>query len=456
MYNPPRFQSTDKNEVFNLMFHHPFATLISQTDIGPMISHLPLKPIWNGDEIELVGHLATANPHIKLLDQSKVTVIFNGPHTYVTPVWYAENDVPTWNYIVVHATGSVSVVKDSESIIECLKTLTNHVEKLWPSGWDFFIPDDLQGAVLEKSIVGFRVKIEDLNFKKKLSQNRKPEDRKGIINGLSGRIDYNSIMVLQKMQDIYLSSGELKTANEQKPNFASLGVLTNEAFDKQLEALVNNIWSLQDRLGELTEFEKQWEEVFTKLKDKAGYDCSVHIYNHNVYKTFHWDKYHIILSDLVSLIENELDARNKKSVFKQTIHHLKLSRLEDYIRHDVKVHFSFYPHREITEEEKNKEIERTKLRDANDAFAAVQESLRTLYPHIQNDFIVRDTDIQDLLTKAKGITKSLKSARILFNHKLEETAKKKHTKGLEAASLANMEIFAIKLTSFFLDQLSVR
>jgi transcriptional regulator len=110
MYNPPRFQSKDKNEVFNLMFHYPFATLISQTDSGPMVSHLPLTPIWSGNDIELVGHLATANPHSKLLDQSKVTVVFNGPHTYITPVWYAENDVPTWNYIVAHATGPVSLV----------------------------------------------------------------------------------------------------------------------------------------------------------------------------------------------------------------------------------------------------------------------------------------------------------------------------------------------------------
>ena len=200
MYNPPRFQESDKKEVFDLMYHYPFATVITQTDNGPFVSHLPLTPVWNGGEIELIGHLATANPHSRLLDSSAATVVFNGPHTYITPAWYAENDVPTWNYVVAHAKGSVELKRDSNSIIECLKTLTTHVESLWPSGWDFFIPEDLQGTILEKSIVGFKIKITNLNFKKKLSQNRSEADRIGVVKGLKTRTDQMSHFVLSEMQ----------------------------------------------------------------------------------------------------------------------------------------------------------------------------------------------------------------------------------------------------------------
>lgn len=206
MYNPPRFQSTDMSEVFELMDQNPFATVITVVDGSPMISHLPLTPQRKDNDIELIGHLARANPQWKSFANSVVTVIFHGPHTYITPKWYAKDDVPTWNYSTVHVMGRVELIETQQGIIDCLKTLTAHVERHWPSGWDFFIPDDLAGDALSKGILGFRIKIEEINYKKKLSQNRSAADHAGVLRGLEGRKDENSQKVLAEMKKLYTNT----------------------------------------------------------------------------------------------------------------------------------------------------------------------------------------------------------------------------------------------------------
>lgn len=88
----------------------------------------------------------------------------------------------------------------------CLKELTTHVERHWPSGWDFFIPEDLTGDILTRSIVGFKIIVDSINFKKKLSQNRSAADFSGILKGLQGRQDEASQLVLADMLRLYTSS----------------------------------------------------------------------------------------------------------------------------------------------------------------------------------------------------------------------------------------------------------
>lgn len=204
MYNPPRYKETDQNEAFALMDRYPFATLITVADGKPLISHLPLTPKWMDDKIELLGHLARANPHWKQLANSPVTVVFHGPHTYITPKWYADGgEVPTWNYSAIHVAGSVELIESYDGIVDCLKELVTHVERHWPSGWEFSVPDDLAGEILPKSIVAFKVRINEMNFKKKLSQNRNPADRAGVLRGLEARSDDNSRAVLADMLKLH-------------------------------------------------------------------------------------------------------------------------------------------------------------------------------------------------------------------------------------------------------------
>lgn len=203
MYNPQRFKSTDREEAFEFMDKNPFATIITAGEGEPFVSHLPLTPKKVGNQIELIGHLARANPHWKFFTKAPSLVIFLGAHTYITPTWYTENDVPTWNYSAIHVKGSVELVENYEGIVDGLKELASHVERYWPSGWKFFIPEDLAEEILPKSIVGFKILVEDINFKKKLSQNRSPKDLAGILKGLEIREDAGSKAVLADMRKLY-------------------------------------------------------------------------------------------------------------------------------------------------------------------------------------------------------------------------------------------------------------
>ena len=103
MYLPKRFKNGDLQKSISIIEKYPLETVISVTEAGPFVSHLPLVAENQESQLTLYGHLARANPHWKLLDRRDVYVVFNGPNAYITPTWYAENDVPTWNYAVVHA-----------------------------------------------------------------------------------------------------------------------------------------------------------------------------------------------------------------------------------------------------------------------------------------------------------------------------------------------------------------
>lgn len=81
MYNPQRYKAEDETGSFELMDQNPFATIISVSENKPFASHLPLTPKRQGYQIELLGHLAKANPHWKLLSTTHTTAIFQGPHT---------------------------------------------------------------------------------------------------------------------------------------------------------------------------------------------------------------------------------------------------------------------------------------------------------------------------------------------------------------------------------------
>lgn len=199
MYSPDKFNNTNSEDAFELMQKFPFATVVTAINSEPFISHLPLTPVKQEDKIILVGHMAKANPHWKLMKDTCLTSIFHGHHAYITPKWYAENDVPTWNYSVVHAKGTAQLYEKYEDLIDCLKVLTSHVETNWPSGWEFFIPDDLPKEVLEKSIIAFKITVEDLTYKTKLSQNRTKADQKRILEGLQSRTDEQSLGVLKDM-----------------------------------------------------------------------------------------------------------------------------------------------------------------------------------------------------------------------------------------------------------------
>lgn len=202
MYLPERFEAKDQKQIVDLIRTYSFATLLSVSGSEPFINHIPLViDEERSDRLVLLGHMSTRNPQAQLVAEGEsVTVIFQGPHTYITPMWYAEIDVPTWNYMVVHVKGRIRWIKEFKPLVGLLKKLTSRFENSEPYPWRMTLPDDLKSeSELTSAIVGFEIEAESIEAKFKLSQNRSQADREGVIRGLEGRSDEMSRLVREAM-----------------------------------------------------------------------------------------------------------------------------------------------------------------------------------------------------------------------------------------------------------------
>jgi transcriptional regulator len=211
MYLPDHFKCNDRDHILNLISKNPLATLISSSQKYPFISHLPLVAIRNDSTIRLIGHIAKANKHERLFNTNpNVTAIFHGPNTYITPEWYTENDVPTWNYAVVHCEGTVALLSNFYEIVHCLKKLHEHAQSIYNDKWEFWLPEDLgTEKTLTNAIIGFEITVTNLKAKFKLSKNRSATDKSGIVSGLATRKDDASRGILELMR---------KASSEPHPN----------------------------------------------------------------------------------------------------------------------------------------------------------------------------------------------------------------------------------------------
>lgn len=186
MYRPPHFDVADLQEMHGLIRANGFATLVASGAAGLVATHLPLHLMEGGEVGTLWGHFAKANDHWRLADgTTEMLAVFHGPHTYISPSWYeTQKSVPTWNYEAVHAYGRPRVMDDPDQVIARLSSLTAQYEG--GAGWKVSgLPDDYVRGQL-KGIVAIEMPIERLEGKRKMSQNRKPEDVAGAMQGLRG------------------------------------------------------------------------------------------------------------------------------------------------------------------------------------------------------------------------------------------------------------------------------
>jgi transcriptional regulator len=197
MYNPPLFREEDRSALHAMIRETGLAILVSNGEDGlPAISYLPLLlDETDGANGSLLGHLARANPHWKTLAETgKATAIFKGADAYISPAWYPTKQVhhkhvPTWNYEVVHAVCRVATFNDPTQLRDVVARLTSRHEAGRAEPWTLHqAPADFIEAQL-KAIVGVKLWIEELHGKRKLSQNRAPEDRQGVRDALAASSD---------------------------------------------------------------------------------------------------------------------------------------------------------------------------------------------------------------------------------------------------------------------------
>jgi transcriptional regulator len=184
MYTPNFNQVSDRALLIEAMRAWSFAILfgpqaVSAPNASPLATHLPLVVRDEGRHGLLEGHFARANPHWKSLAGQEALVVFSGPHSYVSPTLYLEPlSVPTWNYIAVHAYGTLSLVEDEPGKDALLSGLIDAHEPAFAEKWRQ-MPEAFRRTMLA-GIVGFRIPISRIEGKFKLSQNRPETDRRNV------------------------------------------------------------------------------------------------------------------------------------------------------------------------------------------------------------------------------------------------------------------------------------
>ena len=163
---------------------------------GELIAtHVPIEsvPPSSAGPGLLRCHFAKPNPHVRaLVGGSDLLVIFQGPQAYVTPNWYVTKArtgkvVPTWNYVAVHAYGRGQVYADRDKLKQHLAALTSQFEAAADEPWQLSDAPEEFVAQLMTGIVGIEIVVQRLEGKWKMSQNRTPEDRRAVVEGLRVR-----------------------------------------------------------------------------------------------------------------------------------------------------------------------------------------------------------------------------------------------------------------------------
>jgi transcriptional regulator len=186
MYIPRRYEEKDKEKIHAFIRANSFAILISVREGRPMGTHIPLQLETDeaGQDI-LMGHISIGNDQKHMLtDGAEVLAIFPGPHAYISPRWYTAMKVPTWNYLSVHAYGTIRIV-EGEALRAALSRLIDNYEHQMPQPVHIDeIPEKELKADL-RGIKGFQITVTEFQAAFKLSQNRDEQSYHQVIDHLA-------------------------------------------------------------------------------------------------------------------------------------------------------------------------------------------------------------------------------------------------------------------------------
>ena len=188
IYIPDRQRETDRAVIQDFLAEYSFAMLVT-TQGGLHITNVPTLFDRSGDGWgKLWWHMAKGNAQNQAFDgQAACTVVFHGPHSYISPNWYGgKTSVPTWNFAVVHASGTPKRIDDDAAFARSLERLVARNEGAYGGGgnWSYSQLPESQLKGMRQGIVAYEMVIERIEAKFKLGQERSPADRAGILNGL--------------------------------------------------------------------------------------------------------------------------------------------------------------------------------------------------------------------------------------------------------------------------------
>jgi len=191
MYLPSQFAEPQNEELHRIVRENSLGMMVRSTGTGMEADHLPfLLDADQGSHGVLIAHVARANPVWREIgDGANVLVVFRGVQGYISPNWYlgkheTHRYVPTWNYEVVHAHGTIHVRDDEKFVRGVVARLTRQHEADKPSPWKMADAPAEYLAEQLRHIVGIEIRLTRLDGKRKLNQHHRQADRKGAIQGL--------------------------------------------------------------------------------------------------------------------------------------------------------------------------------------------------------------------------------------------------------------------------------
>jgi len=206
MYIPRRYEEKDVETIHAFIRENSFAILVSVLDGVPVATHIPLllEKDEEGRDV-LVGHIARGNGQKGSFagggegeGGAKVLAIFPGPHAYVSPRWYTQMNVPTWNYMAVHVYGTLTVI-EGEELRAALSRLVDNYEQHLPKPVDMGEIGEERVSSEMRGIVGFRIVVEEIQAAYKLSQNRDEKSYHEVVRQLEAG-DETSKAVAEEME----------------------------------------------------------------------------------------------------------------------------------------------------------------------------------------------------------------------------------------------------------------
>jgi transcriptional regulator len=188
VYSPPYNRVEDRAELMAFMRANNFPLLVTGTGGALLASHLPITVHEEKEQILIDMHMAKNNPQWKEFFDDEVLVVFAGPHAYVSPRWYADQErVPTWNYAAVHAYGVPKIVSDKRAKYDSQRRLIESLDPQWLPKHDALRPEYVDRML--EGIVNFEIPVARLETRWKLSQNRGRQEQELIAAALDKSAD---------------------------------------------------------------------------------------------------------------------------------------------------------------------------------------------------------------------------------------------------------------------------
>jgi len=185
MYDISYFKANKEEDVLAFMQANLFVTLCGVDVAGkPVATHVPVILKEMHGHLYLYAHVMRKQQHtIAFENNAAVLAIFLGPHSYISATNYAQqNTASTWNYTAVHASGTIEFLAD-EQLKHLLQELTQQYETI-ASPAAFHNIDEQYILTHMKAIVGFRIKVTNLQHVFKMSQNKSKAEQEKVIESL--------------------------------------------------------------------------------------------------------------------------------------------------------------------------------------------------------------------------------------------------------------------------------